>query len=539
MSEPGAAGPTDGDLDTMAVPREAERGDLLEHGRVAEGLDQALPHFLSRQRWFAAKARPVAAARIVDATRPGDLPGSTRLALAEITYSTGGAELYFMPLGVATGEEADRLAREAPGRVIARIDDGLGHILTIFDALAEPDACGALLDAIGEGRTIATRSGEIRGVATSFFPQARGPVDQPLPILRGTMEQSNSAVLYGDRLILKVFRRLEPGINPDLEIGRSLVEKTRFDRIPRLAGSLEYAPTGGESMTVGLLQELVRNQGTGWDHALHELKGYYEEVARRSDPAEPEAMAARSPLELADIDPPAPVRNAIGAYLKAAGTLGRRTAELHVAFASVADEPAFAPEPFARHDLIMLAHDIRNQVQTTLAALRANLERLPDSAAAGARRVLDETPRLLAQLDRLPSAAVEATKIRVHGDYHLGQVLRTGEDFVILDFEGEPAKPLARRLEKQSPLKDVVGMLRSFDYAAFAALFAFARDRPEDFDRLAPWARSWQTWVTAAFLKEYLATAAGASFLPAEREPFARLLGPSRSTRPSMNCSTS
>ena len=506
----------------MAVQREAGRDDLLE-GRIAEGLGKALPRFLGRQRWFAAKARAVASARLVDATRTGDLPGATRLALAEVSYSTGGTEHYFMPLGLATGEDAERLSREAPGRVVARID-GPGGPRVVFDALAEPDACAALLDAIGEGRTIATRAGKIRGVPTAFFPQARGPLDQPLPILRGTMEQSNSAVLYGDRLILKVFRRLEPGINPDLEIGRVLVERTRFDRVPRLAGSLEYAPNGGEPMTVGLLQELVRNQGTGWDHALHDLKGYYEEIARRADPAGPEPVPSRSPLDLADAEPPAGVQKAIGAYLKAAATLGRRTAELHVALADVADNPAFAPEPLAPYDLKMLAHDVRNQVQTTLAALQANLDRLPGSANSGARRVLEETPRLLAQLDRLPSATVAATKIRVHGDYHLGQVLRTGDDFVILDFEGEPAKPLARRLEKQSPLKDVVGMLRSFDYAAFAALFAFVRDRPEDFDRLAPWARSWQTWVTASFLKEYLAVAAGASFLPPDRDQFALLL---------------
>jgi len=503
----------------MAV-REAEAGwDALLEGAARARLEREIPPFLLRQRWFAGKARAVAAVRLVDATRERDLPGSTRLALAEVTYREGPPETYFLPLGLAVGEAADRLEQEAPGRVIARFDGSI-----VFDALAEPAACAALLDAIGAGRAIATRSGAIRGLPTTFFAAARGPADQPLPILRGALEQSNSAVLFGDRLIMKVFRRLEPGINPDLEIGRFLVERTRFDRIPRLAGALEYDRPGAEPATLAILQELIRNQGTGWDHALHELQGYYEEVSRRVGPGEPEPAGGKSPLDLAAEEPPAAVHKAAGAYLRAAATLGRRTAELHLALASVADDPAFAPEPVAPADLRALAVDIRAQVDKALAALRANLDRLPEAVAAGARRVLDEAPGLLKRLDRLPATAIRAAKIRVHGDYHLGQVLRTGDDFVILDFEGEPARPLAERLKAQSPLKDVVGMLRSFDYAAFAALFAFARDRPEDFDRLAPWARSWQAWVSSAFLKEYLATAADAPFLPADRAQFSVLL---------------
>ena len=493
-------------------------GTLLEGGARAR-LEREIPPFLSRQRWFAGKARAVEAVRLVDATRAGDLPGSTRLTLVEVIYREGSPDTYFLPIGTAEGEAADRLEQEAPGRVIARIDGAI-----VFDALAEPAACEALLDAIGAGRSIATRSGAIRGVPTSFFPAARGPADQPLPILRGSLEQSNSAVLFGDRLLMKVFRRLEPGTNPDLEIGRFLVERTRFDRLPRLAGALEYDRPGAEPATLAILQELVKNQGTGWDHALHELRGYYEELGRRRDLPEPDGLEGRSPLDLAAAEPPPAVFKAVGLYLKAAATLGRRTAELHVALASVADAPAFAPRPLTEADRRGLSVEIRAQVEKTLAALRANLDRLPEAVVPGARRVLDGAPGLLKSLDRLPATAIEAAKIRVHGDYHLGQILRTGEDFVILDFEGEPAKPLADRLKEQSPLKDVVGMLRSFDYAASAALFAFAKDRPEDFDRLAPWARAWQAWASAAFLKAYLAAAAGASFLPADRGQFALLL---------------
>jgi 1,4-alpha-glucan branching enzyme len=235
-------------------------------------------------------------------------------------------------------------------------------------------------------------------------------------------------------------------------------------------------------------------------------------------------MGGKSLLELAAAAIPAEVPRYIGGYLQAAARLGRRTAERHVARASAPDDPAFAPEPLSPSDLRALAGEVRGQVDETLDVLRATVDRLPDAVAGGARQVLDDAPRLLKTLDRLPDSAIAATRIRVHGDYHLGQVLRTGDDFVILDFEGEPARPLASRLEKQSPVKDLVGMLRSFDYAAFAALFRFARDRPGCFERLTPWARTWQTWSSASFLKAYLETAAGASFLPANRADLALLL---------------
>ncbi len=495
--------------------------DALLGGEARIRLErEALPPFLKRQRWFAGKARPLESARVLDVTAAGALPEETRLALIEVKYGSGPAEVYFLPMGLATGAEADRIGREASGRVIARFE-GLG---VVHDALADPGVGSTLLDAIAGSRSLRAGSGTIRAFSTSAFAAARGPVTTPLPVAGGSFEQSNSAVIFGDRLILKVFRRLEPGINPDFEIGKFLSERAQFDRIPRTAGAFLYERAGSEPLMLGILQGLVRNQGTGWEHAVDALKGYYEEASRRVGPPASEGPEGRSLQDLAGVAVPPEAKEAIGPYLKAAATLGRRTAELHLALAGDPDDPAFAPEPIAPDDLRGLAAEIRHQVDAALRALQAGLGRLPGSAAGPARRVLDAAPGLLGTVDALPGLPIRAAKIRVHGDYHLGQVLRTDDDFVILDFEGEPAKPLAQRLAKLSPLKDVVGMIRSFDYAAFASLFSFAGDRPGVFDRLVPWARSWRTWVSATFLREYLATAAGAPFLPPDRDHVARLL---------------
>jgi maltose alpha-D-glucosyltransferase/alpha-amylase len=403
-----------------------------------------------------------------------------------------------------------------------------GRTALLHDAMADDDFCLALLDAIGSNREVPTNSGTIRGVATDAYASlrrpdevTRSPEEDVTPIRRGSAEQSNSAILFGDRFILKLFRRPEPGLNPDFEIGRFLTERTDFDRVPKTAGALEYNREGQEPTTLAILQGLVRNQGSGWEHALEGLKAYYSRVRPL---AQSPSVESGSVLELASADPPPEVVAALGAALGDATILGRRTAELHRALASDDADPAFAPVPLSREDMKALSGEIRVQVESTLTTLRESLDRLPDPAKPDARRVLDESAGLFGALDQLAALDPGSTAIRVHGDYHLGQTLRADGDYVLLDFEGEPARPLAKRQQKVSPVKDVVGMLRSYDYAAFAGLFAATEDDPEELDRLAPRARSWQTWTSAAFLRSYLETAGDASFLPRDRAALAALL---------------
>jgi len=509
----------------MSVLQRAEGWESLLEGDVWDHLErEALPAFLQRQRWYAGKARALDSVRIIDSAQPEGFPATSLLALCEAHYREGEPDLYFLPLGLAHGPEAEQLVREAPGRIITRLDGPDGGGALLYDGLSDPAACRALLMAIEDGRSIPTRAGIVLALRTTAYSRAPAPAGVPLEVIRGTAEQSNSAVLFDQRLFLKVFRRIEPGINPDFEIGKFLSERTPFDRIPRTVGAIEYHRIGSEPATLAVLQSLVRNQGTGWEHALHELQLYYEEVSRLAIPVAMVFDEDESAFELSVQEVPHLVQRVVGAYLKSAATLGRRTAELHRALASDADDPDFAPEPLTAPDLAALRRDIRAQFAKSLDVLKDTLDRLPEAIAPRARRVLDEAPGLLDQLDRLPALKPCSTKIRCHGDYHLGQVLRTDEDFVILDFEGEPAKSLDERRAKQSPIKDVVGMLRSFDYAAFAALFAFTKDRPDDFERLAPWAKAWQTWTSAVFLREYRGAVDGASFLPDDPEALVVLL---------------
>ncbi len=508
----------------MSILRAQKGWEGLLEGEVRDSLErEGLPEFLKKQRWFAGKARELTSTRIAEAAHPGDFPEGTLLLLVEVRYREGDPETYFVPIRLAGGADAERWTREAPGRVIARFAGPRGDRL-LYDAMIDPDVCHAILDAIAEDRVIPAGSGQIRAIKTPQFNRARGPKGIPLEVVRGKAEQSNTAVMFDHRLILKVFRRIEPGINPDFEIGRFLGERTHFDRVPKVAGALEYHRSRSEPISLAILQELVINQGTGWEHALHELKGYFERADRRKEIGPLANDAQRSYLELAGQEPPSAVKELIGPYLEAAARLGRRTAELHRALAADAKDADFAPEPMSRADLEELRSEVDGEFETAIATLRSHADQLPKNCAPPLGRILEGSARLRKRLEPISKLAADVVKTRVHGDYHLGQVLRTDGDFIILDFEGEPARSVEERREKRSPLKDVVGMLRSFDYAAFAALFEFTKSRPEAFERLIPWARLWQTWTSAVFWRAYRDASGRAPHLPQDPSSLALLL---------------
>jgi len=333
----------------------------------------------------------------------------------------------------------------------------------------------------------------------------------------GSAEQSNTSILYGSRFILKLFRRLQPGENPDVEIGRFLTEVARFKHIPPFLGEIAITPSAGEKTTVAMLQGLVPNQGDGWQWFLGELAGFFERVASIAAPHEvvtpgfgAEARISRE------------VREHAAESLAAAALLGRRTGEMHLALATHTKDPAFAAEPFTAEDLNRDSLRIQDQLLSAFAALKAGLANLPDEVADDAAALLARRRELLARARAIAGGDAAGKRIRIHGDYHLGQTLRVNGtaasgsstppehpgDFVLLDFEGEPARPLAERRRKQSPLKDVAGMIRSFSYAAHSALAQFLvvnKDRAGD--NVNNWARLWESAASAEFLRAYRAAA--------------------------------
>ena len=368
-------------------------------------------------------------------------------------------------------------------------------------------------------RETTTRSGRIRGASRGLEP-SHAPVDSLTTITRSAPDQSNTSVIFGQHLIMKMFRRVEPGPNPDVEIGEYLT-RTGFTRIPPLKGTIDYETSGQERASVAMLQEFVKNQGNGWQVTIEGLGRYLEHVvglpAPDISPQEARAfIAGGGPV-------PTPVSEAVTTYLATADVLGRRTGELHVQLAESTDA-AFAPEKYTTQDLEATAATMRRHAEEQLRLLELRLPSLDTRAREMAREVLEHQDEVLHPLTELAHLRDGGMRLRCHGDYHLGQLLVTEGDIVILDFEGEPARPIAERRAKASPLHDVAGMLRSFSYASLTALTAATMTRREDVERLAPWATLWETWVSAVFLRSYLAVTGDAGILPSQTQELDVLL---------------
>jgi maltose alpha-D-glucosyltransferase/alpha-amylase len=479
-----------------------------------------LPEYLRKQRWFGGKAQRIRTARIADWAT---IPDSTAIVvLVDVEYEKGEPETYLLPLALTFGKDADQVRETAPNATLSPTvsRDGSGYL---HDALCDDRSCAALLSFIEHAKQASGRNGSIRGRPGAQFEAIRGPAEDPLAIRRGPTEQSNTSVFYDDRFLLKVFRRQQRGPNPDCEIGKHLTESVCFDGVPPFAGAIEYVAAEGEGTTLVMLQGFVANQGDGWTLSLEELNRYYENCATVAFPEDGVASAGDL-MGLAGHEPSQLAREYVGISLDSAAKLGQRTAELHLALASATTDPAFAPEPLAASDVQNLLADLRTEATRVFDLLKDSVAGLPDDLIDQAGLVLSRRRQILDSFRLPPGDQPLGQRIRIHGDYHLGQVLQVKTDYVILDFEGEPARPIGDRRAKQSPLKDVAGMLRSLGYAAYASLISYTGRRPEDWESLEPWARLWESSLGAEFLRAYCDRAEGSQFLPADEESFRKLL---------------
>ena len=457
--------------------------------RVLTGPDRArveerLPAFLVGQRWFGSKARPITAASIRDAIPLGAREDSPWLAIVDVRFAEGPGETYVLPLGWIDAAAA------GTGAVIARLHvDGRAGELRSHEGL--PGLARGLLADMSTGRDRRGWAGVLEGQSTGAFDADGIDALEPVPL---GAEQSNTSIRFGDRFILKLFRKTTPGVNPDLEVGQFLTDAVGFPGTPPALGGVEYRPDGQAPLAVAFLQGFVPNRGDAWRLARAAVS---DQLARLASAPDREGAG-------------------VGDFPDASALLGRRTAELHRALASRPDLPAFAPEPFTLAAQAALHGEVSRLAATSFALLERRLADLPPGIRTVAAEVLALRDRVPGRTAWLLERPVVASRIRTHGDFHLGQVLWTGSDFVIIDFEGEPARPLAERREKGSALRDVAGMLRSFHYAAHSA--------PGGDPEAAAALREWYQAVSGAFLASYRAAAGGAPFLPGDEGIFGALL---------------
>lgn len=491
----------------------AGRWEAIFKGRAKSMLEDILPDYLKMRRWFGGKAKRIRSVEIKE-TIPIPNTSHAYITMVQVEYVEGDVETYTLPLAYAAGDHPD--ASVVRVQLKDKSEEGV-----IYDALMDEGFCEVLLNAISRRRRFKGIAGEIVALPTQAFRQIWR--DEPMEISILNVEQSNTSVIYGERFILKIFRRIEAGINPDLEIGRFLTEKG-FAQIPPVAGAIEYRKGRDEPTTLAILLGFVPNQGDAWHYTTDIVSRYFEHVLSLT----PDVRAA-PPLEVPLLDLvenglPQVASEMIDTYMEAARLLGERTAELHIALASAPEEPDFAPEPFSTLYQRSLYQSMRILTRQVFQLLRRRLNDLPETLREEAKGVLDREEEVIGRFRSVKERRITAMRLRCHGDYHLGQVLYTGKDFVIIDFEGEPARPLSERRIKRSPLRDVAGMIRSFHYAAYSDLLMRVSVRPEDTALLEPWADVWHRYVSGVFLRSYLNTAGRAPFLPEEREELEILL---------------
>jgi maltose alpha-D-glucosyltransferase/alpha-amylase len=508
-------------------------GDWKEvlHGKAREALQEALPDYLAQCTWFRDKARQTEAGMVLETVPVANTTHSGQIALVQVEYTENTPETFVLPMAFAAGAGAEEVRRERPQAVIARLrvtrpegEDGAPAVEGIlYDPLGERHFSQALLEAVARRRRFKGTGGELAGWRTrAFHPRAPGePVPEPALLRAG--DHRNTMVVYGDRYLLKVYRRVEEGVNPGLEATRFLNEKTSFAHVPPVLGVLEYRRGWGEPLTLAALQGFVPNHGDGWHLAVDALGRYYEQALTEPNRSRELPFPNKTFLELADEDLLPLAQEMIGSHLEAARLLGQRTAELHLALGSRGDDPGFAPEPFSTLYQRSLYQSLRAQTRRTVDLLRKRVSSLREPAQQDGRRLLELEAEILKRIRSIFEHRITAQRLRCHGEYHLATVLWTGKDWVIIDLEGDPSRSFGERRLKRSPLRDVASMVRSFHYAALCALRSRAV-RPEDQATLAPWARFWHLWVSTAFLKGYLHAAAGASFLPGNREELGVLL---------------
>jgi maltose alpha-D-glucosyltransferase / alpha-amylase len=499
--------------------------ETVFRGRTKEVLEkEILPFYINGCRWFGGKSREIQSIKIVENITLKEDTYVSQLLLLAVWYTTGICDYYLLPVSFTSGDRAENITIENPHAVIANTKSETTEGI-IYDSVHDEEFRKMILAMIVKKHHIIGLQGKLVSYPGKAFKKYKHDelLSEKSQVLKA--EQTNTSFLYGKTLFFKLYRRLDEGINPDLEIGRYLTEKVSFPNVPSLMGAIQYVRHGIEPVVIGMLQTCIPNQGDGWAFSLDWVGRFFGAVIARRNEIQEMPRIPSSLSEVVTEDIPLLMKELIGGlYLEMITLLGKRTAELHVLLSSEGENRHFTPEPFSVLYQRSLYQSMQALTKKNLALLKKNVKNLPDNLKELTKDILDREKGILDRFKILFKRKISVIKIRIHGDYHLGQVLYTGNDFIIIDFEGEPARTLSERRLKRSPLRDVASMIRSFHYVAHTALLKQGSIRTEDIPALEPWVELWYKYIAGTFLKSYLDTAKDAPFIPKEREALDILL---------------
>ena len=469
--------------------------------RLREQLEQdVLPGFLATRRWYTEHGeRRAPRVELRDSAEWGSAGARWLFAILEVDVDGAqGPVRYQLPLSLAWEDDGGRDMQITPV-ALARVREH-SRVGLMLDALLDERCLREMVEAIGRADELRCEHGRIRFVPTSAFARLRGGAEVDLTASAAPVQGSNTAITLGDRLFLKAYRRLAPGPNPEYEVGRFLTETVPFEHVAALAGAVEYVDQAGRVQTLAVLQQYVPNQGSAWDYTLDYLSRFLEDVRSGADAND---------------------RDTHGAYLELVGTLGARTAALHVALATPTGDPAFDPRALETSELQRSSERIRKEAASVLDVLERQRDAWPAAIGSDVQALLQRRDELLRQLAGPESRRSTGLKTRHHGNYDLGQVLVVHNDFAIVDFEAE--RHDARPAGFDSPLRDVAGLLRSIAYVSEHALERALARRPDEHASLERARSRWTAFARQRFLERYEAAIGDRGICPAPAEARALL----------------
>ena len=515
------------DQQLPALAGVAKYDDLFSNVARRRLQDAILPAYLPTCRWFRSKARTIQHVELLGMQPVSEDADEARLLFFSVSFTEGLPETYLLPLQILPPEAVEARRAAAPTSPVAALDGGS----VLCDASADEGLQRALFELVRDGKVLRDGArGALVGTPSPAVGEALAALGTDLHSRVLGVEQSNTSFVYHNQFFLKLYRKVEEGESPDVELTRFLSETAHFANVPPFAGQIEYRPAkaGQAPQVLAMLQNWVASEGDAWTLTVDAATRYLERVlAERASLVETVPTLSAHLLQNDVLTAPKIISDLVGGlYPSRAELLGQRTGEMHLALSgpATAGNPALTPEPFNMLYQRSLLQSIYTLTRRVFGTLKRKLPELPTQLQADAARLLDSQKSIYHQLEPVLKGRIQAMKTRIHGDYHLGQVLFTGKDFAIIDFEGEPARSLGERKLKRSPLADVAGMLRSFHYAISSALLKKVTVLEEDAAFLQPWAEAWYGYIAGTFLRSYVRTIAGASFAPSDPAGFESLL---------------
>jgi maltose alpha-D-glucosyltransferase / alpha-amylase len=495
--------------------------DLVSEETLEQLELEVLRDYMMKMRWFGGKGRLIETIHVINHASIPLQEDSAYFLLIEVQYQSGLPDIYQLPVAFGKDQFASKVRDLCPQAVLAAIKIG-DREGVLYDAIYGFDLQQAIVTNMARGANIGQKGSQIRFYANDSLRKHVEEVEKVKPRVLSA-EQSNTSITYDNRFFLKLYRKVDRAMNPDLEIAQFLTEHAKFEHIPAFVGAIEWK-FQHDSMVMGMMQVMVESNSDAWAYIMSRLDDYNERILEWGELTQPPLRGSiTDPLAYEEI--PVEIKELIdGQVAEQIHLLGIRTGQMHKALGSRNDVADFKPEEYSLHYQRSLFAGLQSLVRGTFQNQSRNISKLSDDVRQEAEEVLAMKDDILAELKGIYKKKIDVVKIRIHGDYHLGQVLFTGKDFIITDFEGEPARSYSERRLKRSPLRDVAGMLRSFHYAAYCSLLLDNQIRKEDINKLMPFAEQWYHYMSGIFMNAYLKTVEGSAFIPKSKEDLNTLM---------------